>query len=48
MLNIYAQAFMTATRTDTVEMREHPGKNKTARRRWFRRGKTIQINPLDL
>lgn len=48
MLNIYAQAFMTATRTDKVEMREHPSASKTARRRWFQRGKTIQINPLDL
>ncbi|UWR15806.1 hypothetical protein [Sulfitobacter sp. M368] len=48
MLKIYAQAFMTATRTDKVEMREHPKTNKTTRRRWFQRGKTVQINPLDL
>lgn len=48
MLNIYAQAFMTATRTGTVQMLEHPSVNKTARRRWFRRAKTVHIDPLNL
>ena len=48
MLNIYAQAFMTATRTDKLQMREYSSPAKTTRRRWFQRRKTVLINPLDL
>ncbi|KIN62389.1 hypothetical protein Z946_1247 [Sulfitobacter noctilucicola] len=48
MLDIYASAFMTATRTDTVQLREVPSKNGQKRRRWFAPRKTIEINPSKL
>ncbi|MFC6639509.1 hypothetical protein GV827_12015 [Sulfitobacter sp. JBTF-M27] len=44
MLNIYAQSFMTATRTTGVELHEVPSKNKGARRRWFSRPKTVLVD----
>ncbi|MEP5728987.1 MAG: hypothetical protein ABJL67_06400 [Sulfitobacter sp.] len=48
MLNIYAQTFMTATRTNCVKLHEIPGKTKGTRKRWFSRRKAICIDPAKL
>ncbi len=48
MLDIYARSFLTATRSDTVSLRDVPPKGQTQRRRWFARRKTFDINPKNL
>ncbi|MFT6675714.1 MAG: hypothetical protein ACJAVM_001907 [Sulfitobacter sp.] len=45
MLNIYAAAFLTATRNDTVALRDYPTAAKAGQRRWFQRRKTIHVDP---
>lgn len=45
MLGIYADTFMTATRTGPLEMHEVPPKHKGARRRWFSRRRRVMIDP---
>lgn len=47
MLGIYADSFMTATRTDRLEMHEVPPRHKGARRRWFARRRVL-IDPRKL
>lgn len=48
MLDIYARSFLTATRSDTVTLRDVPPKGHQKRRRWFAGRKTFEINPKDL
>ena len=48
MLHIYADSFMTATRTNAVELREIPAATKNGRRRWFSRPRKIWIDPARL
>ena len=44
MLGIYAQSFMTATRTGTVRVKDVPPA-KPRRARWWHRAKTRCIDP---
>lgn len=48
MLNIYAHAFMTATRTPCVRLRDMPAATDKPRRRWFSGTKTRCIDPAKL
>lgn len=48
MLNIYAQSFMTATRTDCIRMRDVPPVAQAKRYNWFSRRKTRCIDPAKL
>ena len=48
MLSIYADTFMTATRSHCVELREIPAAPKNGRRRWFRRNRKICVEPAKL
>lgn len=48
MLNIYATAFMVATRTDKPQLREIPSKTGTRGQRWFRRHPAHTITESDL
>ncbi|MCR9124713.1 MAG: hypothetical protein NXH82_01160 [Rhodobacteraceae bacterium] len=46
MIDIYARAFMTATRTGQVELRDYPRPNQPARsllRRWLK--PAINVDP---
>lgn len=40
MLNIYAQTFLTATRSPCVRLRDMPSNTSQKRRRWFASRKT--------
>lgn len=40
MINIYAQSFMTATRSDCINVRETPPRNESRLRRWIKGGRT--------
>lgn len=44
MLNIYAQSFLTATRSPCVRLREMPSENTSKRRRWFGRRPTVCVD----
>ncbi|MGJ8626104.1 MAG: hypothetical protein ACSHXB_04005 [Sulfitobacter sp.] len=44
MLNVYAQTFMTATRTDCVQVRDIPSVQNGKRLHWFKRGKARCID----
>jgi hypothetical protein len=48
MLNIYAQSFMTATRSGCIRMRDVPSVPHEKRHRWFARRKTRCIDPAKL
>lgn len=48
MLNIYAQAFMNATRTGTILVEDVLSVRSEKRRRWFHRRKTRLIDPTKL
>lgn len=45
MINIYAQTFMTATRTGQIRVMDVPSIPETKRHRWFTRRKTRLIDP---
>ncbi len=45
MLNIYAQTFMTATRTPCVRLRDLPASSPKARRRWIFGSRTRCVDP---
>ncbi len=44
MMNIYAKTFMTATRTDLVQLQEVPSVADQKSRRWFPRRKTRYVD----
>jgi hypothetical protein len=48
MLNIYAQTFLTATRSPWVRLREMPSATGQKRSRWFSGRKTRCIDPANL
>ncbi len=48
MINIYAQTFMNATRTDCVRLRDVPSVPREKRLNWFSRRKTRCIDPAKL
>jgi|GEM_PF-5478321 hypothetical protein len=48
MINIYAQAFMHATRTGQIRVRDVPSIPQEKRHRWFTPRKTRCIDPDDL
>jgi hypothetical protein len=48
MLNIYAQSFLTATRSPCVRLRDMPSKTPAKRTRWFSGRKTRCIDPTKL
>lgn len=48
MLNIYAQTFMTATRTGEICVTDVPSRTEAKRHRWFPLRKARCINPLKL
>lgn len=48
MINIYAQTFMTATRTGCVRLKDFPSAPDHKRHRWFRRTHARCIDPAKL
>lgn len=48
MINIYAQTFMTATRTGQVRVQDMPAASETKRQRWFKRKIFRNIDPKEL
>lgn len=48
MLNVYAQTFMTATRTGCVLLRDVPSVQNGKRLNWFSRRKVRCIDPAKL
>ena len=48
MINVYAQTFMTATRTGCVPMRDYNPGPREKRLNWFARRKTHCVDPAKL
>ncbi|MEH6520232.1 hypothetical protein [Sulfitobacter sp.] len=45
MINIYAQTFMTATRTGQIRVQDMPPASEVKRQRWFQRKTFRTIDP---